>query len=124
MAVLAIALTKVYFIDKNAEQPAPIPAPKPAEPVVPFGEYPGSVSKAAYRGTIQVNKLPFPFNLDGTMPYQVWVDGERVPINSKQANTIIDALDLAKGPKFIQPEDTAEIHSGAGWQFPLPPSVQ
>jgi len=64
---------------------------------------------------IQVNRLPHPFNVDGHLPYQVWVDGERLELNSPAARTIIKTLNL----KFEQPEDTAEIHSGAGWLKPL-----
>lgn len=66
---------------------------------------------------VQVNSLPHPFNLDGRMPYQVWVNGERLPLNGDKAKQIVSLLDL--GP-FEQPEDTAEIHSGAGWMRPFP----
>ena len=120
--MLSLALTKVYFIDKNAKPVSP-PVPEQVDLQSIFGEdqFPGSTPKSAYKGTIQVNKLPFPFNLDGSMPYQVWVDGERLPLNGDQADRIVDALELAKGKDFIQPENTAEIHAGAGWQFPLPP---
>lgn len=66
---------------------------------------------------VQVNSLPHPFNLDGRMPYQVWVNGERLPLNGDKAKQIVSLLDL--GP-FEQPKDTAEIHSGAGWMRPFP----
>lgn len=66
---------------------------------------------------VQVNSLPHPFNLDGRMPYQVWVNGERLPLNGDKAKQIVNLLDL--GP-FEQPKDTAEIHSGAGWLRPFP----
>jgi hypothetical protein len=129
VAVLSLALTKAYFIDKNASQPVAIPPPVNKDIVSEslLEEYPGTSASSAYKGTIQVNKLPFPFNVDGTMPYQVWVDGKRVPLKSEQADQIVDALDLAKGKEFVQPDNTAEIHAGAGWIFPLPapsPSVQ
>lgn len=65
---------------------------------------------------VQVNSLPHPFNLNGSMPYQVWVNGKRLPLNSERANEIVGLLDLEP---FEQPEDTAEIHSGAGWLRPL-----
>lgn len=125
VAVLSIAVTKMYFINKNASQPIPAPAEKSTTP--PWEDrsmFPNSTPKSAYKGTIQVNKIPFPFNVNGSMPYQVWVDGERVPLKSEQSEQIIDALELAKGEDFVQPENTAKIHAGAGWQFPLPPSVQ
>ena len=121
VVVLSIALTKACLINKNADQSAPIPTKKELHSIFDRDMYPGSTPKSAYKGTIQVNKLPFPFNMNGTMPYQVWVDGERLPLNGDQADRIIDALELAKGDSFVQPDDTAEIHAGAGWQFPLPP---
>ena len=65
---------------------------------------------------VQVNSLPHPFNLGGSMPYQVWVNGERLPLNSDKANKIVELLDI--GP-FEQPKNTGDIHSGAGWLRPL-----
>lgn len=65
---------------------------------------------------VQVNSLPHPFNLNGSMPYQVWVNGERLPLNSERAKEIVSLLDLEP---FEQPKDTAEIHNGAGWLRPL-----
>ena len=58
-----------------------------------------------------------PFNLGGSMPYQVWVNGERLPLNGDMAKQIVNLLDLEP---FEQPTDTAEIHSGAGWLRPIP----
>ena len=77
----------------------------------PFGRL-----QAAQPG-FQVNSLPAPFNINGTMPYQVWVNGERLPLKSKQADKIVELLDLGE---FQQPADTAELHGGAGWITPLP----
>lgn len=125
VAVLSIAVTKMYFINKHAEQSVPAPVEKSSTP--PWEDesmFPSNTPMSAYKGTIQVNKIPFPFNVNGSMPYQVWVDGERVPLKSTQSEQIIDALELAKGKDFVQPENTAEIHAGAGWQVPLPPSIQ
>jgi len=123
VAVLSLATAKMYFLNKNADQPQPETEKPESAPWEDTSSFPSSTPKSAYMGTIQVNKLPFPFNLDGTMPYQVWVDGEPLQLKSEQADQIIDALGLARGDDFIQPENTAEIHSGAGWQFPLPPQV-
>ena len=80
-------------------------------PFNPFGRL-----QAAQPG-IQVNSLPAPFNINGTMPYQVWVNGERLPLKSQQADKIVELLDLGE---FQQPADTAELHGGAGWITPLP----
>ena len=43
---------------------------------------PPSVPSILLNKEIQINRLPHPFNLDGTMPYAVWVDGKRLPLNS------------------------------------------
>ena len=83
----------------------------------PWPPSPRGLQAATTSPGIQVNSLPHPFNLNGTMPYQVWVNGERLPLNGDKAKQIVDLLDL--GP-FEQPEDTGEIHSGAGWLTPFP----
>ena len=70
--------------------------------------------QAAEPMNIQVNRIPHPFNLNGRLPFQVWVDGERVPLNINEVQDMIEVLDI----KFTQPEDTKEIHSGTGWIFP------
>lgn len=83
-------------------------------------EFPGSsrgLQAAQATPGIQVNSLPHPFNLNGSMPYQVWVNGERLPLRGEKTEKLIELLDLNE---FEQPEDTAEIHSGAGWLRPFP----
>tara|TARA_B100001094_G_scaffold253969_1_gene252591 strand:+ start:59454 stop:59885 length:432 start_codon:yes stop_codon:yes gene_type:complete len=63
---------------------------------------------------IQINRLPHPFNLNGSMPYAIWVDGKKLKLSPKETRNLAETLNL----KFEQPEDTAEIHSGEGWLFP------
>lgn len=70
--------------------------------------------QAAQPINIQVNRIPHPFNLNGNLPFQVWVDGQHMPLDSKEVQGVIEVLDI----EFTQPEDTEEIHSGAGWIFP------
>ena len=65
---------------------------------------------------VQINPLPHPFNLNGNVPYAVWVNGKRLPLNNAQVKELAYTLDL----KFKQPKDTAQIHSGEGWLRPLP----
>jgi hypothetical protein len=77
----------------------------------------GRLQAAQLAPGVQVNSLPHPFNLGGSMPYQVWVNGERLPLNGDKAKQIVNLLDLEP---FEQPTDTAEIHSGAGWLRPIP----
>ena len=78
---------------------------------------PGGLQAAQVAPGIQVNSLPAPFNLNGTMPYQVWVNGKRLPLNGEKADQIVEVLDLGE---FVQPQDTTEIHQGIGWITPLP----
>lgn len=68
----------------------------------------------AVEPVVEVNRLPHPFNLNGSLPYAVWVDGEMLPLKSEEANKIVESLNL----KFEQPPDTEEIHSGRGWLYP------
>ena len=65
---------------------------------------------------VQINPLPHPFNLNGTIPYAVWVNGKKLPLSGKEIRDLALSLNL----KFEQPKDTAQIHNGEGWQYPLP----
>lgn len=71
------------------------------------------IDKSKYKGQIQINPAPFPFNL--THPYVVWVDGEKVNLNMKEVKTLAKTLNLS----LERPKDTTEIHSGDGWLHPL-----
>tara|TARA_B100001094_G_scaffold317091_1_gene359082 strand:- start:694 stop:1098 length:405 start_codon:yes stop_codon:yes gene_type:complete len=64
---------------------------------------------------IQINSIPHPFNLNGNMPYAVWVDGKRLALSMQETQSLAKSLNI----KFTQPKDTAEIHMGNGWQRPL-----
>ena len=63
---------------------------------------------------VQVNRLPHPFNLNGRIPYAIWVDGKRVNLNHTQIKVLAQSLNL----KFSQPLNTAKIHNGEGWIYP------
>lgn len=65
--------------------------------------------------SIQVNPIPHPFNLNGSVPYAVWVNGKRLPMNGNSSRNIAKALGL----EFSQPKNTAKIHNGEGWLYPL-----
>tara|TARA_Y100000361_G_scaffold2433_2_gene2094 strand:+ start:3611 stop:4012 length:402 start_codon:yes stop_codon:yes gene_type:complete len=64
---------------------------------------------------IQINRIPHPFNLNGSRPYAIWVDGKRLHLSPKETRALALSLNL----EFTQPKDTAEIHNGDGWQRPL-----
>tara|TARA_Y100000589_G_C27093479_1_gene604944 strand:- start:763 stop:1113 length:351 start_codon:yes stop_codon:yes gene_type:complete len=65
--------------------------------------------------SMQINRLPHPFNLNGENPYAVWVDGKKLNLDKNQVKDLARSLNL----KFEQPEDTAQIHNGEGWLFPI-----
>ena len=104
----------IVLVNTNFNDEATPVASKTTQETVPWEtkQSPGQL----FAG-IQVNSLPHPFNLDGSLPYQIWVDGERLPLRGEMVDKIIELLDLGE---FKQPKDTAEIHNGAGWMFPLP----
>jgi len=64
---------------------------------------------------IQINSIPHPFNVNGNIPYCIWINGERLTLNRIQAETLVNSLNL----RFTQLKNTAEIHNGAGWIRPL-----
>ena len=64
---------------------------------------------------LQVNPIPHPFNLNGTIPYAIWVNGEPLPMSYSLSQSIAKALSL----EFKQPKNTAQIHNGEGWLYPL-----
>lgn len=100
----------------------PIPPPPPN--IFPFSPPPSftpnterlALMKQKFEDVeVQINPIPHPFNVNGNIPYVVWVNGERLPLNSIEIRALAQSLNL----KFEQPKDTAEIHSGAGWTRPL-----
>jgi hypothetical protein len=62
---------------------------------------------------IQINPVPHPLNI--THEYVIWVNKKRVPLNMNQLESLVKTLDL----KLHRPNDTAEIHNGAGWLKPF-----
>ena len=80
--------------------------PSPIKLIPPF---PTSINR------MQINSIPHPFNLNGTNPYAIWVNGERLRLNREQTKAIAANLNI----KFSQPKDSEEIHSGSGWQRPF-----
>lgn len=62
---------------------------------------------------IQINPVPYPFHL--TMPYVIWVNGERLDIPKKEIILIAKEFNLSLDP----PKNTALLHNGAGWQDKL-----
>ena len=91
----------------------PIPPPPPI--IVPPTPPPNYTPNILELAEIQINPIPHPFNLNGSRPYAVWVNGKRLPLSSHEIRALAQSLNL----KFEQPKDTAQIHNGEGWQRPL-----
>ena len=60
---------------------------------------------------IEVNSIPFPFNVNGAQPYVVWVDGRRVDMPKKDIMVLVDKI----GKNNIKGADPSDIHRG--WLF-------
>lgn len=95
----------------ESDFPPPPPPPSLLPPLPPPNFTPTKESVL----NIQVNPIPHPFNIGGAMPYAIWVDGKLLPMSPKLSTDVAKALNL----KFTQPKDTAKIHSGEGWLYPL-----
>lgn len=92
-----------------------IPPPPPPPSITPPSLPPSFIPSIEDVAEIQVNPIPHPFNLNGHLPFAVWVNGKQLKLDHKSSKDIANFLGL----KFTQPEDTAEIHSGEGWLYPL-----
>ena len=88
------------------------PPPPPPPNIFPTTTPPNYIPKFK---NIQVNTIPHPFNVNGQLPFAVWIDGQRLPINSSESRMIVKTLDV----EFKQPKSTAQIHQGEGWLYPL-----
>ncbi len=94
----------------------PMPPPAPPPNILPFTSPPNFKPDVTELAEVQINPLPHPFNLNGSRPYAVWVNGKRLALNSHEVRALAQSLNL----EFTQPKDTAQIHNGEGWLFPLP----
>jgi hypothetical protein len=64
---------------------------------------------------VQLNRVPHPFSINGSFGFVVWVDGQRLNLNSLQLKELTDFLEI----NYERPKDTQEIHGGEGWLVPL-----
>lgn len=64
---------------------------------------------------LQINPVPSPLNINGNLPYVVWVNGEKLPLTPQQSVDLANSLNLNVTP----PKNTAKIHQGEGWLYPL-----
>ena len=62
---------------------------------------------------IQINPIPHPLNINGMIPYVVWIDGKRADLKPLEVRKLALSLDLP-----LNVRGTAEMHAGAGWLEP------
>jgi hypothetical protein len=62
---------------------------------------------------IQINPIPHPLNINGMLPYVVWIDGKRANLNPLEVRKLALSLDLP-----LNVRGTPEMHAGAGWLEP------
>ena len=75
-----------------------------------FGLLLGACTKTKTK-VIEINSVPFPFNVNGTQPYVVWVNGERVDMPHKEIMALVNKI----GEENIKRADSKDIHRG--WLF-------
>ncbi len=104
--VLKILFSIVIFcggcVTQEKISPLPLPPPVIAEAILQGKE-------------VQINHLPHPLNVGGILPFAVWVDGKRVPLDRTELKAVGQTLNI----KFNPAPDTPEIHNGAGWVYPF-----
>ena len=93
----------------------PIPPPPPVH-ILPPNKPPSFIPDLLEIKELQVNRIPAPLNVGGTLPFVVWADGRRLKLNANETKELAGFL----GIEFEQPPNTKEIHSGEGWLFPYP----
>ena len=63
---------------------------------------------------IEVNSVPFPFDIAGYNPYVLWVNGKRFNYDKNELIKIIENIGMENIPKL----NPADMHNGDGWQRP------
>lgn len=89
----------------------PPPPPKITPPTLP----PSFIPSAKGLAEIQINPIPHPFSINGEFPFVVWVDGKRLQLSNSEIKQLTKSLNI----KYQAPNNTAKIHQGEGWQYPL-----
>ena len=92
-----------------------MPRPPPPPSILPPSPAPNFTPNIVKFAELQINPIPHPFNLNGNIPYAVWLNGEKLNLNPGEIRSLASSLNL----KFEQPTDTAKIHQGEGWIYPL-----
>lgn len=102
---------------KEIDLPTPPPPPPPNLPkhfLVPTSP-PNFTPNVNEVFEIQINPIPHPLNINGSIPYVVWLNGEKLPLKPNQVRALAKSLNI----EFKQPKSTAGIHNGKGWLTPF-----
>jgi len=97
---------------KTQQFPKPPPPPPNLIPPTPPPNFTPSFKKLS---EIQINAIPHPFSLNGELPFSVWINGKRTRMSNHEIKVLAHSLNI----KYKRPTDTAQIHMGAGWVYPL-----
>jgi len=90
-----------------------IPPPPPnIKPPTPPPSFTPSTKRLA---EIQINSIPHPFSVNGEIPFAIWMDGKRLQLSNSEIKQLTESLNI----KYQAPNNTAKIHQGEGWQYPL-----
>ncbi len=63
---------------------------------------------------IQINSIPPPLDLNGKLPFSVWLNGKQLTLDSEKLKEVKKIL----GIKEENPNSIAGIHSGMQWLKP------
>ena len=69
---------------------------------------------ANHRHEIQINSIPPPLDVNGKLPFTVWVNGKQLYLDGKKLQGLKEYLGLEEE----NPNNIADIHSGKGWLQP------
>lgn len=102
---------------KELTPPPPPPNVKPPPPpnVKPPTPPPSFIPSIKRLAEIQINPIPHPFSVNGEVPFAIWVDGKRLQLSNSEIKQLTKSLNI----KYQAPNNTAEIHQGKGWLYPL-----
>jgi len=63
---------------------------------------------------IEVNSVPFPFDIAGYNPYVLWINGKRFRYDKNELIKIVEKVGMDNIPQI----NPADMHNGDGWQRP------
>jgi len=102
VAILFVALSQTSSVVEKTQEPILISGMHFPPPF------------ANHRHEIQINSIPPPLDINGKLPFTVWVNGKQLHLNGKK----LQGLKKYLGLKQENPNSIADIHSGKGWLRP------